>query len=179
MAWLLPEELNSTLLLLFSHSVLSDSFATPWTAPRQASLSFTIAWSLLKLMSIESVMPSSHLTLCHPLLPPPSIFPSIRVFSNESVLLVSTLVPMKTAKNAEGKTETEEAQPFSLTWESWWRILSTTETSSWLLPPSPELPLNTLYPKPNTHPRSQRKLWHVTLNTRGSLLVVLCVLIPA
>ena len=60
-------------------------FATPWTAARQASLSFTISWSLLKLMSIESVMPSSHLILCRPLLLP-SIFPSIRVFSSESVL---------------------------------------------------------------------------------------------
>ena len=61
-------------------------FATPWTAPCQASLSITNSWSLLKLMSIESVMPSNHLILCHPLLLPPSIFPSIRVFFNESVL---------------------------------------------------------------------------------------------
>ena len=60
--------------------------ATPWTAARQASLSFTNSWSLLKLMSIESVMPSNHLILCHPLLLPPSIFPSIRVFSNELAL---------------------------------------------------------------------------------------------
>ena len=63
-------------------------FATPWTAARQASLSFTISQSLLKLMSIESVMPSNQLILCRPLLLPPSIFPSIRVFSNESVLLI-------------------------------------------------------------------------------------------
>ena len=61
-------------------------FVTPWTAPLQASLSFTISQSLLKLMSIESVMPSNHLVLCHPLLLLPSIFPSIRVFSSESVL---------------------------------------------------------------------------------------------
>ena len=61
-------------------------FATPWTAARQASLSITNSWSLLKLMSIESVMPSNHLILCRPLLLLPSIFPSIRVFSNESVL---------------------------------------------------------------------------------------------
>ena len=60
-------------------------FATPWTAAWQASLSFTVSLSLLTLMSIESVMPSNHLILCHPLLLP-SIFPSIRVFSNESVL---------------------------------------------------------------------------------------------
>ena len=61
---------------------------TPWTAVGQASLSITNSGSLLKLMSIESVMPSSHLTLCRPLLLPPSIFPSIRVFSNESVLYI-------------------------------------------------------------------------------------------
>ena len=61
-------------------------FVTPWTAAHQASLSFTISWSLLKLMSIESVMPSNHIILCCPLLLLPSIFPSIRVFSNESAL---------------------------------------------------------------------------------------------
>ena len=61
-------------------------FATPWTAACQASLSFTISWSLLKLMSIESVMPSNHFILCRPLLLLPSVFPSIRVFSNESAL---------------------------------------------------------------------------------------------
>ena len=63
-------------------------FVTPWTAAHQASLSFTISWSLLKLMSIKSVMPSNHLILCHPLLLLPAIFPSIRVFSNESVLRI-------------------------------------------------------------------------------------------
>ena len=61
-------------------------FTTSWNAARQASLSITNSWSLLRLMSIESVMPSNHLILCHPLLLPPSIFPNIRVFSNESVL---------------------------------------------------------------------------------------------
>ena len=63
-------------------------FVTPWTAARQASLSITNARSLLKLMSIKLVIPSNHLILCHPLLLPPSIFPSIRVFSNESVLRI-------------------------------------------------------------------------------------------
>ena len=63
-------------------------FATPWTAARQVSLSITSSGSLLKLMPIESVMPSNHLTLSHPLLLPPSVFPSIRVFSNESVLRI-------------------------------------------------------------------------------------------
>ena len=61
-------------------------FATPWTAARQASLSITNSQSLLKLMTFESVMPSNHFILCHPLFLPSSIFPSIRVFSNESVL---------------------------------------------------------------------------------------------
>ena len=63
-------------------------FETPWTASRQVSLSITNSKSLLKLTSIESVMPSNHLILCHPLLLPPSIFPSIRVFSNESALRI-------------------------------------------------------------------------------------------
>ena len=81
--------------LVLTHSIYVSSvqslsrvqlFATPWTAACQASLSITHSQSLLKLMSIESVMPSNHLILCHPLLLPPSIFPSIKVFSNESVL---------------------------------------------------------------------------------------------
>ena len=61
-------------------------FVTPWTAARQASLSITNSRSLLKLMSIQSMMPSNHLIFCCPLLLPPSVFPSIRVFSNESAL---------------------------------------------------------------------------------------------
>ena len=68
---------------LLSHVQL---FVTPWTAAHPASLTITNSWSLLKLMTIESVMPSNHLILCRPLLLLPSIFPSIRVFSNESVL---------------------------------------------------------------------------------------------
>ena len=63
-------------------------FVTPWTAACQVSLSITNSWSLLKLLSIESVVPSNHLILCHPLFLPPSIFPSIRVFSSESVLCI-------------------------------------------------------------------------------------------
>ena len=69
-----------------SHSVMLDSLRPQWTAVHQASLSFSNSGSLLKLMSIESVMPSNHLILCHPLLLWLSIFPSIRVFSNESTL---------------------------------------------------------------------------------------------
>ena len=61
-------------------------FVTPWTAARQASLSFTVSWSLLRLTSTESMMPSNQLVLCRPLLLPPSIFPSIRVFSSEWAL---------------------------------------------------------------------------------------------
>ena len=70
---------------ILGHSVVSDSAAL-WTAVRQASLSFIISWSLLKLMSIKSVTPSNHLILCQPLLLLPSIYLSIRVFSNESTL---------------------------------------------------------------------------------------------
>ena len=69
-----------------SRSVMSDFFVTPWSAAHQASLYITNSRSLLKLMPIESVMPSNHLILCCPLLLPPLIFPSIRVFSNKSVL---------------------------------------------------------------------------------------------
>ena len=63
-------------------------FETPWTEPRRDSLSFTISWSLLKLMSTESMMPSNHLILCHPLLLLPSVFPSSRIFSDESALCI-------------------------------------------------------------------------------------------
>ena len=61
------------------------TLCNPWTAARQASVFITNSWSLLKLMPTELVMPSNHFILCHPLLLPPSVFPSIRVFSNESV----------------------------------------------------------------------------------------------
>ena len=70
----------------FSHSGVSDSLWPPWTAACQATLPITNSWSLLKLMFIESVMPANHLIFCHPLLLLPSIFSSIRVFSNESAL---------------------------------------------------------------------------------------------
>ena len=74
--------------LQFSFSLVSHvrCFVSPWTAACQAYLSITNSWSLPKLMPIESVMPSNHLILCHPLLLRPSIFPSIRVFANELVL---------------------------------------------------------------------------------------------
>ena len=81
----------------FFHQVVTSSiqspsrvrlFMTPWTAVHQASLSITNSQRLLKHMSIEPLMPSNHLILCHPLLLPPSIFPGLRVFSNESVLRI-------------------------------------------------------------------------------------------
>ena len=88
LAWLVLSP-DYYLILQFSSAQLLSHvrlFATPWTAAPQASLSITNSWSLLNLMSIESVMPSNHFILCCPLLLLPSIFPSIRVFSNESVL---------------------------------------------------------------------------------------------
>ena len=83
-------DVEAETVIQFSHSVVSDS-ATPWTAARQASLFITNSQSPPKLMSIELVMPSNHLILCRPLLLLPSIFPSIRVFSNESTLCMRWL----------------------------------------------------------------------------------------
>ena len=83
--WWKPSILISSVQLVQSLSCV-QLFATQWTAAQQASLSITNYWSLLKFTPIESVMPSNYLILCHPLLFSPSIFPSIRVFSNESVL---------------------------------------------------------------------------------------------
>ena len=81
---------NRTIIQLSSVQSLSrvQLFVTPWTAARQESLSIANFQSLLKLMTIESVMPSNHPILCHPLLLLPSIFPSIRIFSNELVLCI-------------------------------------------------------------------------------------------
>ena len=93
--WSKPNLVMYSLLFLFSFlfssvQSLSDVrlFMTPWTAARQVSLSITNSQSLLKLVSIESVMPSNHLILCRPLLLLPSTFPSIRIFSNESALCI-------------------------------------------------------------------------------------------
>ena len=91
--WLLTDQHGSCFrleLVQFNCSVVSDS-ATPWIVARQVSLSITNSRSLLKPMSIESVMPSNHLILCHPLLLPPSVFPGMRVISNESVLHIRWL----------------------------------------------------------------------------------------
>ena len=90
MSWCPPEKQNLEFTQFSSVQSLScvQLFATPWTAAHQASLSITNSQSLLKLMSVESVMPSNHLILCQPLLLSPSIFPSISVFSNESALYI-------------------------------------------------------------------------------------------
>ena len=84
-AWIRELDDKEGCLVQFNCSVMSDS-VTPWTAASQSPLSIIKSQSLLKFMSIKSVMPSNYLILCHPLLLPISIFPSIRVFSNESVL---------------------------------------------------------------------------------------------
>ena len=86
--YLMVSHLTMMLLLLFSLLSCDQLFVIPWTIAHEASLSFTVSRSLLKLMFIESVMPSNHFILCRPLLLLPSVFPSIRVFSNESVLRI-------------------------------------------------------------------------------------------
>ena len=91
-------------------------FVTPWTAACQSSLSFTISWSLLKLMSIESEMPSNHLILCCPLLLLPSIFPSIRVFSNESALCIRWLKYWSFSFNISLSSEYSRLISFRIDW---------------------------------------------------------------
>ena len=118
-AWMLF--LPETMFLLTWNSVLSLSqvwlFATPWTAARQASLSISISQSLLKLMSIESVMPSNHhLILRCSLLPLPSVFPSIRVFSNESVLLIRWLKYWSFSLNIRPSNEYSRLISFTIDW---------------------------------------------------------------
>ena len=91
-------------------------FATPWMAACQASLSFTISWNLLKLMSIELVMPSNHLILCRPLLLLPSIFPSIRVFSSESALHIRWLKYWSFSFSISPSNEYSGLIPFRMDW---------------------------------------------------------------
>ena len=90
--------------------------ATPWTAAHQASLSITNSQSLPKLISIESVMPSNHLILCRPLLLPPSIFPSIRVFSNESALHIRWLKHWSFSFNITPSNEYSGLISFRMDW---------------------------------------------------------------
>ena len=105
---------------LLSHVWL---FATPWTAACQASLSITISWNLLKLISIDLVMPSNHLILCCPLLFPPSIFLSIRVFSHESVLSNESVLHIRLSKywsfsfSINPSNNTQDC--FPLGWTGW------------------------------------------------------------
>ena len=91
-------------------------FATPWTAAHQASLSITNSQSLLKLMSIKLVMPSNHLILCHPFLLLPPIFPSIRVFSNESVLHIRWPEYWSFSFNISPSNEHSELISFRMDW---------------------------------------------------------------
>ena len=91
-------------------------FVTPWTTACQASLSITNSRSLPKLMSIKSVMPSNHLILCRPLLLPPSIFPSIRVFSNESVLHIRWPKYWSFNFSVSPSTEYSELISFRMDW---------------------------------------------------------------
>ena len=109
----------------FSHIFLFSSvqllsrvqlFVTPWTAAYQASLSITKSKSLLKLMSIESVMPSNRLILCHPLFLPPSIFLSIRIFSNESVLCIRWPKYWSFSSNTSPSTEYPGLISFRMDW---------------------------------------------------------------
>ena len=95
-------------------------FVTPWTTARQASLSITNSQTLLKLMSIESVMPSNHLILCRPLLLLPSIFPSIRVFSNQSALRIRWPSIGVSASTSVLPMNIQDRFPLGLTgWISW------------------------------------------------------------
>ena len=99
----------------FSHSVVSNS-VTPWTAARQASLSITNSQSSPKLMSIESVMPSSHLILCRPLLLLSPIPPSIRVFSNESVFHIKWPKDWSFSFSISPSNEYSELMSFTIDW---------------------------------------------------------------
>ena len=91
-------------------------FVNPWTAIHQASLSITNSWSLLKLMFIESLMPSNHLILCHPILLLPSVFPGIRVFSNESALHISWPKYWSFSFNISSSKEYSELISFRMDW---------------------------------------------------------------
>ena len=112
----------------FSPSVMSGS-ATPWTAACQASLSITNSQSLFKLMSNESVMPSNHLILCRPLLLPPSIFPYIRVFSNESVLQIRWPKYWSFSFSISPSKEHSRLISFGLDWLDRFAVQGTQESS--------------------------------------------------
>ena len=117
-------KINFRFIIFRSVQLLSrvQLFATLWIAACQASLSITNSQSLLKLMSMELVMPSNHLILCHPLLLPPSIFPSIRVFSNESVLLIRW--PNIGVSASASVLPMNNQDLFALGWTGWISLLS-------------------------------------------------------
>ena len=117
------------LLLLMSHSVISDS-VTPWTATCQAFLSFTNSQSLLKLMPIESVMPSNHFIFCHPFFLLPSIFPSIRIFSNESALRIRWLKYWRLSFNISPSNEHPGLISFRMDWLHLLAVQGTLKESS-------------------------------------------------
>ena len=104
--------------------------ATPWTTAHQSSLSITNSQSLLKLMSIETVMPSNHIILCHPLLLPPSIFPSIGVFANESVLRISWPKYWSFSFSMSPSNEYSELISFRTNWLDLLAIQGTLQESS-------------------------------------------------
>ena len=106
----------------FSHI---QFFSTPWTAAHQVSLSITNSWSLLKLMSIESMMPSNHIILCRPLLLLPSIFLSIKVFSNESALRIRWPKYWSFSFNISPSSEHSGLISF---WMDWLGLLAVQET---------------------------------------------------
>ena len=101
---------------------LCPTLCDPWTAAHQASLSITNSQSLLKLMSIELVMPSNHLILCHPLLLPPSVFPSISIFSNESFFQIRW--PKYWSFSFSISPSSEYSGLISLGWTGWISLLS-------------------------------------------------------
>ena len=103
------------LLVMFDHSDMSDSVIS-WTAARQASLSFTISWSLLRLMSTESEMPSNHLILCSPLLLLPAVPPSIRVSPSESALAIRWPKYWSFSFSFSRSNEYSELISFSIDW---------------------------------------------------------------
>ena len=114
------------------HRLVVSNSATPWTAAYQVSLSITNSRSLFKLMSIELVMPSNHLILCHPLLLPPSIFPSIRVFSNGSLLRIRWPKYWSFSFNISPSNEYSGLISFGI---HWFDLLAVQETLKNLLQP--------------------------------------------
>ena len=109
-------------------------FATPWTAAHQASLSFTVSQNLLKLTYIESVTPSNQFVLCHPLFLPPSIFPSVRVFSNESALCIRWPKHWSFNFSVSPSSEYAGLLPFRINWFDLLAVQGTLESF-----PTPQL----------------------------------------